>query len=215
VLPSYKLRIEDKAESLGAEIREVIDSRRAKASRGAAGIAPITEREIIHHFEDLCGFAVGVRGVTGLISLRPLLNEQFVKEFAFWQRKERNCKRTTVVGRLSRMFSALESSATFKNCDFSWIASVYRKLRKEPESALKESRRQRFVPFQLLATIPDLVGCERSALEAPSDRQLGELIHDELLLAALILAQWPSHFVRTAEIGQHVFRAKPNRSRTG
>lgn len=206
VLPSYKLRIEDMPEPLRAEIHEVLDSRRAKANLGTARISPTTEREIIHHFEDLCGFADGVRGMAGLISLRPLLNEPFVTEFAFWQRKERNCKRTTVVGRLSRMFSALESSAAFKDCDFSWIASVYRKLRKEPESAVKERRRQRFVPFQSLATIPDLISCERSALEAPSNRQLGQLIHDELLLAALILAQWPAHFVRTAEIGQHVFK---------
>jgi hypothetical protein len=74
-----------------------------------------------------------------VVGLDSLLTEPFVKRFTFFLHNERKCERTTVVGRLSKMFSALESSPDFERRDFSWRYSVYRKLRKEPESALKDT----------------------------------------------------------------------------
>jgi hypothetical protein len=128
-------------------------------------------------------------------------------QFAFWLR-ERKCKRSTVVGRLSWMFFALETAPRFEGLDLRWIYNVYSKLRKEAESELKRRRRERHIEFQELATIPDRMQTAGESLldESASSRALR--IHDELLLSAIILAQWPLRFIRTAELGHHVFMGR-------
>lgn len=196
----YRLSMKDMPESLRAEITRIVDSKCAKT-----GIAPETQGEIIEHFEDFCGYADRICGLD-VVALKPLLTEPLVKQFAFWLHKERKCKRTTIVGRLSRMFTALETCPDFADCDFIWIRGVYRKLRREPESALKERRRQRHTAFQELAAIPGRFRDERKALNNPSPAALGWLIMEELLLTFLILAQYPPRFVRKAVIGVNIFR---------
>jgi hypothetical protein len=44
------------------------------------------------------------------------------------------------------------------------------------------------------------------ALQGLPPKSLGWRVHDELLLSALILAQWPPRFVRLAELGRNVFK---------
>ncbi|MGA7159111.1 MAG: hypothetical protein WBY53_19855 [Acidobacteriaceae bacterium] len=200
-LPGYRLPLKDMPELLRAQIIRIVDWRSAEA-----GITPRTQREIIQHFEDYCGFAVRVCGVR-VEALTPLLTEPLVKQFAFWRHKVRGCKRTTIVGALSRMFAALASCPDFAGHDFSWIRGVYRKLRMEPESALKERRRQRYIAFQQLAAIPGRIRDERNALHNPSPATLGWRVMDELLLTFLILAQYPPRFVREAVIGVNIFNA--------
>jgi len=104
------------------------------------------------------------------------------------------------------MFTALETCPDFADCDFSWIRGVYRKLRREPESALKERRRQRHTAFQELAAIPGRFRDERKTLRNPSLTALGWRTMKELLLTFLILAQYPPRFVRKAVIGVNIFR---------
>ena len=203
---TFKLRMTEMVEPLRDEITRIIESRRNQATLGAIGMAPATETEIVEHFEDLCGYAARVCGMENLVSLRPLLTEAFIKQFAFWMRKERMCKRTTVVGRLSRMVSSLATSPDFADLDFGWIYNVYRKLRPEPESALKERRRQRHIEFQELVAIPGRMYSDRTALQGLSPESLGWRVHDELLLSVLILAQWSPRFVRLAELGRDVFK---------
>jgi hypothetical protein len=204
-LPSYRLRIKDMPEPLRTQVSEIVASRRAQAELGMASMAFATECEIFEHFEDFCGYAVGVLGID-VVDLDPLLNEPFVRKYAFWLHNERKCKRTTVTGKLSRMVSVLQSSPRFQGRDFRWMYSIYRKLRKEPESALKGRRRLRDIEFQALAAVPGRMSCERSALREKSPESSGWRIMDELLLTCLILAQWPPRFVREATIGRNIFK---------
>lgn len=199
-LPGYRFPLKDMPESLRTAITRVVESERADKE-----IAAETQCEITEHFEDFCGYAKSIRELD-VVALEPLLKEPLVKEFAFWLHKERKCKRTTIVGRLSRMFTALETCPDFADCDFSWIRGVYRKLRREPESALKERRRQRHTAFQELAAIPGRIRDERKILRNPSLTALGWRTMEELLLTFLILAQYPPRFVRKAVIGVNIFR---------
>jgi hypothetical protein len=205
-LQGFKVPIAEMSESLRDEIAQILDRRRMLARFGRVSMSAATERQIIHHFEDLCGYATWVLGMQNLTSFHPILHEAFFMGFAFWLRKERKCKRSTVVGRLSRMFSALETAPGFEGLDLSWIYNVYSKLRKEAESELKRRRRERHIEFQDLATIPGLMQTARESLLDESASSLALRIHDELLLSAIILAQWPPRFIRTAELGHHVFK---------
>jgi hypothetical protein len=187
-------------EALRSEIVRIVDSRHV-----AKCITPETQREIVNDFEYFCGYA-NEECKEDIVSLEPFLNEPFVKQYAFWLRQKRKCKRTTVVGRICRMFSALETFPDFMNNDYSWIHSIYRKLRKEPESALKARRRQRYVAFEELVAIPARMRDERKALPNATSISHGWRLMDELLLTFLILAQYPPRFVRQASIGVNIFK---------
>ena len=206
VLGSFRLPMENMSEHLREEITNIIESRRMLARLGRLSLSTATERQVVHHFEDVCGYATRILGMENLRSLHPLLHEAFFMEFATWRRKVRKCKRSTVVGRLSRMIAALETAPEFVGLDLSWIYRVYSKLRKDADSELKRRRRERHIEFQELATIPARMEAERESLHDESESSLALRIHDELLLSAVILAQWPPRFIRTAELGHQVFK---------
>ncbi|WP_169305944.1 MULTISPECIES: hypothetical protein [Acidobacterium] len=200
---SCKLPLTSMAEALQGEIDTIIASRRAAAEQKKLPLAPATEQELISHLEDLVGYAVSVRGMVDLTSLRGILNPGFIFDFAHYLRKERGCKRNTIVGRLSRMFSSLRCTSAFDNLDLNWIEEVYRKLRREPESALKARRRMRYVPYQELASVPGQMRARRLCCTGLTRAWR---IHNELLISCLILAQWPPRFLRQAELGPNIFR---------
>ena len=206
VLGSFRLPMKDMAEPLREEITNIIGSRRTLARLGRLSFSAATERQVVHHFEDLCGYATRILGMENLIGLHPLLHEALFMEFAIWLRNVRKCKRSTVVGRLSRMIAALETAPGFESLDLSWIYRVYSKLRKEADSELKRRRRERHIEFQELARIPACMKTERESLHDEPEGSLALRIHDELLLSAVILAQWPPRFIRTAELGHQVFK---------
>jgi hypothetical protein len=104
------------------------------------------------------------------------------------------------------MIAAIETAPGFEGLDLNWIYRVYSKLRKEPDSELKRRRRERHIEFQELARIPACMKTERESLHGESEVSLALRIHDELLLSAVILAQWPPRFIRTAELGHQVFK---------
>jgi hypothetical protein len=108
---------------------------------------------------------------------------------------------------ISLIFTTLQYSPDCQGMDFSWVYGIYRKIRKEPESALKGRRRQRFIAFEKLARVPEQMLNERVARQrAPV--ALAWRIHDELLLSFLILAQYPPRFVREAGLGTNVFKGR-------
>jgi hypothetical protein len=200
----YTLRLANMPQSLRDRIMEIVDARRVQAELGMASMKPATEAAIILAFEELCGYAVQVRGMD-VADLGTLLNETFIKEFAFWLHKERKCKRTTVVHTISLIFTTLQYYPGCQGLDFSWVYGIYRKIRKEPASALKGRRRERFIEYETLARVPEQMLDERVARQRTPVAKAWR-VHDELLLSFLILAQYPPWFVREARLGTNVFK---------
>jgi hypothetical protein len=193
--------------SLRGEISEIVESRRYRAELGFTRMSPSTASGIVDHFEEVIGYAIRIRGMENVDSLRPLLVEPFMTDFAFFLHDERKCIRATVVGRLGRMFSTIKCSSAFDGVDLRWATNIYSKLRGEPESALKQRRRKRSIAFRKLAAIPEQMRIERAARSHESPKSLGWKIRDELLLSCLVLAQYPPHFVREAVLGVNLFKA--------
>jgi hypothetical protein len=206
-LPAFSVRVDDMPLSLSDEIGEIVESRHERAELGFIRMSRSTASNIVDHFEEVIGYAIRIRGMKNLDSIRQLLVEPFMMDFAFFLHDERKCSRATVVGRLGRMFSTIKCSPAFEGVDLSWVPNIYSKLRGEPESALKGRRRKRYTAFRKLAVVPEQMRIERAAGSHRSPKSLGWKIRDELLLSCLILAQYPPHFVREAVLGVNLFKA--------
>jgi len=206
-LPPFSVRVDDMPFSLSDEIGEIVESRRERAELGFIRMSRITASNIVDHFEEVIGYAIRIREMKNLDSIRPLLVEPFMMDFAFFLHDDRKCSRATVVGRLGRMFSTIKCSPAFEGVDLSWAPNIYSKLLREPESALKGRRRKRFMAFQKLAVVPEQMRIKRAGRSHGSPQSLGWRIRDELLLSFLILAQYPPHFVREAVLGVNLFKA--------
>lgn len=204
-LSAYRLRTKDMPESVRDRIFDAINARRAMSKLGIVSTTLVTERAIILCFERLCGYAIRVCGMN-VADLDPLLDETFIRDFAFWLHGNRKYKRASVVHNISLIFSTLRCSPQYQGRDFDWVYDVLRKIRKEPDSGLKARRRQRHVEFNKLAAVPGRIATERTALQDSSPTSAAWLAHDELLLSCLILAQYPSQFVRQARLGTNLFK---------
>ena len=206
-LPAFSVQLKDMPLLLIGEISEMLESRSDRAKLGFIRMSPTTARNIVDHFEELIGYAIRIRGMENVESLKPLLVEPFMTDFAFFLHDERKCSRATVVGRLGRMLSTIKCSPAFEGVDVSWGPNIYGKLLPEPESALKGRRRKRYIAFKKLAVVLKRMRTERAAGSHRSPKSLGWKIRDELLLSCLILAQYPPHFVREALLGVNLFKA--------
>jgi hypothetical protein len=206
-LPAFSVRMDDMPLSLSGEIVEIVQSRRDLAKLGFIRMSACTASNIVDHFEALIGYAIRIRGMKNVHSIRPLLVESFMMDYAFFLHDERKCIREAVVGRIGNMLRTIKCSPAFKGVDLSWAKNIYGRLIKERESARKERRRKRYIAFRKLAGIPERMRIERSARTHASPASLGWKIRDELLLSCLIFAQYPPHFVREAVLGVNLFRA--------
>ena len=136
-------------------------------------MSPVTGANIIDHFEEIVGYAIRIREFENVDTLRPLLVEPFMTDFAFFLHDERKCSRTTVVGRLGRMLKTIECSPAFKDVDLRWAQNIYNKLLKKPESALKARRRKRYIASRKLAVIPEQMRIQRDTRSHRSPKVSG------------------------------------------
>jgi hypothetical protein len=160
----------------------------------------ITDVSLKRSFEQFCGFASRVQGLQPDASVVDLFTPDLIRGFASCLRNERNCKRTTIVGRIGGMVNAIRLNPCFHHFDFNWVYDVLRELTIEDPEELRSRRRTKEVDYDLLTSMLEQMSSERQALNNPSAEELAWRVHDELLILWLTTFPWPSRCIREARV---------------
>lgn len=205
VLPSYRLPLSEMGDSLRDEIAAISQWLRHDSDAQMFWKSELSYLQTVQNFEELCGFANRILKVDPLQSLSQILNKRTIRRYVHWLYKNRGLKRTSIVGRVSRILSVLRRHPSYRDQNFSWILQIFREIPTEAPSALSARRRQRRLQYEDLFVIPWKIGELRST-PGLSPKEEARLAHDQLLMALLVLALW----VPSAVIAARVSGPSPN-----
>jgi Phage integrase family len=196
----YAARLDQLHPDLRREIETVMEWKTAVYVSGRdakLAIRPPSQRNLRKALLQVCGFAIHQLGRTDLMSLRQVIVPEIICPLIDWLATDRKCKTTTITTRLSGIhYLACEQHELFGGSDYSWILTKLNRIEKEPKHLLENRKKQKYVRYDLLASVPRQIRNERLA-----DKQLDAVerawrVHDELFISWPLFLPWRQRNLR-------------------
>ena len=115
----------------------------------------------------LCAHVVSLPGRSKICTVDQVLRRDHLRSYIQFLKNKRNCKRSSIASRLTRIHTLIQVHPRFRNRDFSWWTPETRKYQPEPRSAFMERRRQRLLAYEELVAIPAKMERQWQALRDP------------------------------------------------
>lgn len=195
----YGVPLDTFPESLRAQAALVLEWKQAPYVRGRPRrnrCRPISVLGLRHLFCGTVGFAQRILGKTPQ-TLKDLLSEETISEFARWLLEKRNVDPKTVV-HLLQMIPHLGLHPLLKGQDFKWVREIITEIPPPDPNKIKQRKQRKFVRFEVLAKIPDQI--IKKAEATTGSRKKAILIRDALLLKFLLILAWRSRNIREARL---------------
>jgi len=178
--------------ALRSDIRRILAWVRRQVSnkRLRINISVLTRDLIV-----LCAHVVSLPGGAKIRTVDQVLRKDHLRSYIQFLKNKRNCKRSSIASRLTRIHTLIQVHPRFRKRDFSWWTPEIRKYRPDPPSTFKERRRQRLLAYEELANIPARMERAWQALQDPFSSRAMWLLHDLVLMHMLISALIPSRCV--------------------
>lgn len=190
----FSLFLKEMDPPLQADVSGIIADMKASAQVGNVRIG----ENLLSQFEALCGYAVNELGLKGVVSVDPLLTQDFLLDYVKWL--ARKCKRPAISNKLGGLHTVVINHERFKDKDFSWWSSLLKKVGYEPESTVKERSRSRGLRYKKLLTIIFKIRSHRMTTQNLSLKKQAWSLHDEALMALMVLHVWDAHLIRICKI---------------
>lgn len=180
---------------LQADVSEIVKTMQDAAEAGEVRVG----ENLLSQFEALCGYAIKERGMTHLVSVDPLLTEEFLKEYVEFLMKK-GCKRPAIANKLGGLHTVVYFLLRFKAKDLSWWRRLLDNVVPELKSAIRERARNRGLRYFKLLEIPYKIRAEFSSSPNLSDEAKAWLVHDCLLMAVAVMLVWDPYLIKTCRI---------------
>jgi integrase len=199
--PKYAVAKQDMPAELRTEIATLLEWKQARFARGRpsraqhrASSAKLTEQYV----RRLYGFASKVARLGEFTSLEELFSERVVTAFVDWGMNQRRLSRSSL-SRLSLIAAAMKHHPRYEDVDLAWFDALVSELPKDDENARLERKRKKYVPHEVLVTIPGKIRVAAHKERDPVQRAW--YAHDELLLTWLTTLPWRQDNLRHCRIG--------------
>ena len=189
-------------EPLRSQIQEVLRWKQAKRAKGRprkGRLREVSARIVEGGLTRLYGYAVTVLGKTEIKSMLELVNEEILDHYINWC-LERNLKPCSLSW-LGVLSACLKYHPDFEQNDFSWFTNLLNSIEQEDESTQRERKDKKYLPYDVLAEIPDKLAAQRRATDKTDTKRIAYLFHDELLIRWLLIMPWRQRNIREAELG--------------
>ena len=198
-------------EPLRREIEDLLEWKQAKYAPGRGKrLRPVTAQNLKCIICQLYGFVRDVQGRKDVDSLEKLATEESILAFNAWSINERGLQGYTLASRLRLLHAALRCYPATKQQDFKWLPAAIADLPRAIQSEIRERKMEKYVDYEILRKIPDLMRAERKVAAKQGSLALAWLVHDELLTSWLLRLVWRQLNVRCCQIGgsaPHLFKA--------
>ena len=168
--------------------------KRRKKGRVRAVTAEIVEKGLCR----LYGYATGVLEKS-VATLLDLVAEDIVKPYVDWCLDDKDLKPVSLSW-LSNLRSWLKQHPDFKHNDYEWFDELVNGIEPEPESASRDRKDKKYISWNDLAKIPDLIARDRKRTDPSKVQVIAKLFHDELLMRWILEMPWRQRNLREAEL---------------
>jgi integrase len=166
-----------------------------------AKVRPVTARGIQRSFERLYGFAVNVDGNQNITDLRQLVTEEIVSRFIGWGFEDRRLKSNGVSVMLGSICAALIRNPKYADFTQSWFPTLLKTLPEDPEEEGIRRKEAKFLPHEILKTIPPLIRRDSSMIRSDDPYKKAVAARDELLIQWLLVLPWRQRNLRECRVG--------------
>jgi integrase len=169
---------------------------------------PETARNFEKFLGQLLGFIRNVKGKQPL-NLREFFSEENLTEFVRWAVNVRKRRCTSLIPHLATVKSILTVYAPLNGTDPKWLANLIGQLQtKEDRKLTRMARARKWVDFDRLDRIPDLIRQERDSSVNWSPKRRALAVRDELLMKFLVLLVWRQRNIRECKLGANLFKGR-------
>ena len=159
---------------------------------------PISARSLKGLISRLFGFVVGVRA-RSVVDLRELLNYESVVEFVDWSVNQRGNSGRCLWVEIGRI-GGLRAYPGLDGHDFSWLPKLMAQLPREQETRVEERYDRKWVPYEVLAKIPDQIRRDAAAISDLTENKKAQMARDALLIAWLTTLPWRQLNIRECKV---------------
>lgn len=211
---NYGVPLDEFPPTLQREVRELLKWKQAQYSldRPKDGRhRKVTSTKLQHVFSAVFGFATKVQDESGITSLQQLIKKPIIGGFAAWSINERRVKGQTLQNNLRLLSAALQQHPSYASLDLSWFKPLVDGLPAERESELKKRKAEKYLPYEIVESIPAKIRSERPAAEKRGQIRVARLAMDELLMKWLVTLPWRQRNIRECRISgpePNLFKAK-------
>jgi integrase len=209
----YGISVSEFPEPLRSEVLENLRWKQAPFSPGRPHDGhhrAVTAGNLEDVYRWIYGYAVNVRGVTGITRMSDLVNEPVLTGWVEWRINSRNSSGYSVRVAVALLRAALRHHPKHKNLDLSWFEELLTSIPQEMESEARRRKAEKFIEYDVLERIPSLIRAERQKLRK-NDPKNAQLALEELLITWLITLPWRQRNIRECRISgpdPNVFKAR-------
>jgi len=196
---AYAAKVDQLHPDLRREIEAVLEWKTVEYVPGRnakLAIRPPSERNLRKTLLQVCGFAIHLQGRADLTSLRQVIVPEIICPLIDWLASERKCKKTTITARLSGIHYLACTHGLFAERDYSWIRAKLNRIEKEPKHLLENRKKQKYMRYDLLASIPLQIRNERLGDKQLDTVVLAWMVHDELFMTWPLYLPWRKRNLR-------------------
>jgi integrase len=201
---SYGLPLGKFPPDLGAEVKAILNWKQATFNVDRPKRAKhrsVTSKRLLHVISTLLGYAANIRHLPGIDSLKKLVTKETVSSFVAWSLEERRMKGASIRIGLCYLHSALRQHPAYAGCDFGWFKKILDAIPLEKESERKQRKAERFLEYEVAASIPAKIRADREVAAKRGSRRLARLVMSELIMKWLITLPWRQRNLRECRVG--------------
>jgi hypothetical protein len=148
----------------------------------------------------LLGFAMNIRGESGIDSLEQLVREPIIDAFVEWCINERRVKGYTLQSNLGSLCAAMRQHPSSSSIDLSWIRPLVDGIPVEPESELKKRKAEKYLDYEVVESIPAGIHSKRTTPAQIGTDNAALLAMEEFLMRWLPVLPWRQRNIRECRI---------------
>jgi integrase len=202
-LRSFPRRLRTEVEALLKWKQDLFAAGRPRHQR----LRPVSAKNLEAIITRLYGFVTRVQKRTAT-KLVDLVTEQSVTAYINWALSERRIKGSGITATLGCLAAAVRWNPKYKAQDFAWFRPLISQIQPDLESTKLRRKLSKYVPYEDLAKIPELIAAKRDEAAKLGSRQVALLVHDQLLLSWFLNLVWRQRNVRECRIGHNLFKAE-------
>lgn len=191
-------------EPLKNEVKDAIQFRQSRyvGSRSKSKpIRAITAESLRQSFCSLYGFAVNIAGLRNISKLSDLVTEEIVGRYVEWALDDRGLQSDALRSKLGLISAALGQNPRYSMITGSWLRNLLSNLSEDSDEHTLRRKEEKFLPYETLRSIPDLMRHERPMASNATPRQIAIWVRNELLMMWPVILPWRQLNIRIMRSG--------------
>jgi hypothetical protein len=160
---------------------------------------------LLEMLRGLCGYAIYVRGICGITTLRQVITEEIITEYITWLHDTRECGWNSVRSDLGRVHALITQSHPLfadKKGEYAWFGLALQQIPKESKEELRKRKIDKSVAYAEFAELAIKIRAELEGNRDLDPFARACLFRDYLFCSVLQRHPWRQRNLRECRVGE-------------